>query len=170
MSTEPEPVDVTPEEAVARLQAAAHVLDVALLGYTTNDWESAVRLLRDLRRALRRAAQVDANLVTWLYLHGEHGKHLQVDGVSGTVAIGRGRSKVRWEGPDAVRDYVAARITANDGEMPDPDTVIDWVLEVVPATPSTELRKTPLREAGLDPEDYSQSEPGTVSVSVLLDT
>lgn len=156
-----------PLDLVREMLGRSHFLQREMLDYSAEDWRDAVRLLRDLREVTRELGKIDAQLVHWLYLHGEHGHHMQIDGVSGNVAIGRGRSKVRWAAREAVFDYVRARITANDGEMPDPNDVADWVMEVVPATESTALRKTPLRKMDLDPEDYCTSEPGSLQVSIL---
>lgn len=156
----------TPEERVDVAQRAADALDEALMGYGPEDWTDAARLLYRLRKVTTTLGRLDASLVTWLYLHGEHGLHQQVEGVPGAVNITRGRAKERWEAEAAVRDYVEARIRANEGEAPDPLEVVEWVLRVVPATASTSLRKTPLREAGLDTGDYYTSEPGSLSVGL----
>ena len=156
-----------PPDVIDALSDLADLLQRVMLDYGPDDWRDAVRLLRDLRAVTKELGKTDAQLVRWLYLHGEHGHHLQIEGVSGNVSIGRGRAKDRWDSRQAVFDFVEAKIRANDGEMPDPNVVADWVMEVVPATASTALRKTPLREAGLEVEDYWTSEPGTISVSIL---
>lgn len=158
--------DPTPEERVDAAQRAADALDEALAGYGPEDWTDAARLLYRLRKVTATLSRLDASLVTWLYLHGEHGLHQQVEGIPGAVNITRGRAKERWEAEAAVRDYVEAQIVARDGEAPDPLEVVEWVLAVVPATPSTSLRKTPLRDAGLDVQDYYTSEPGSLSVGL----
>lgn len=156
----------SPEDAVAWLRSAADAVNVAAFGYNPPDWRDALRLLDDLRKALRILGQVDANLSRWLYLNGEHGQHQHVDGISGEFAIGRRRSKENWAGDDGVRDYVAKCIEAIGGEYPDPDQVVEWVLEVVPSLTSAGLRKTPLRDKGLDPANYVTSEPGTIYVDL----
>lgn len=154
----------SPEAAVAAVRDAADALNTALLGYHPGDWRDALYLLRDLRAATRVLTQLDASLVSWTYLHGEHGKQV-IDGL-GEVWVSRGRSKERWAGPEAINEYVDTKITGTGGELPDPRQVVEWVLEVLPATPSTSLRVTPLREAGLDPEDFRTSEPGNLSVTL----
>ena len=160
---DPQPAPGTPEDAVTQVSAAAAALNEALLGYGPDEWQEAVRLLHDLRKATAVLATADASLVRWLYLHGEHGIHLRVEGVPGDVAITRGRAKERWEGTAAAQDYVARRIIENDGELPDPEQVVEWVLEVVPAS---KCRVTPLREHGLEVEDYRTSEPGNLQVTL----
>lgn len=156
----------TPEECVAAVHRAAERLNEALAGYGPEDWRDAARLLDRLRKATRVLAQLDSALVLWLYLHGEHGLHQHVDGIKGEVHITRGRSKERWAAPEAVHAYVDAQMEQMEGEVPDPRVIVDWVLAVVPATASTSLRKTPLRESGLDLEDFYSSEPGTIQVSL----
>ena len=84
---------------------------------------SAAPAQRFLLEAYPLAGMVDATLVQWLYLHGEHGLHQQVDGVPGSVNITRGRSRERWEVAPAVRDYVGAQIAANDW-LPDEELQI----------------------------------------------
>lgn len=160
------PAPGTPQDAVAWLRSAADALDKALLGYEEEDWRDAVRLLLDLRKVTTTLGQADASIVRWLYLHGEHGHHLVIDGVPGNVSIGRGRSKERWQVAEAAQDYVEQRIIQNDGEAPDPRQVVAWVLEVLPSGESAKVRKTPLRDAGLEVADYYHSEPGSLTVGL----
>lgn len=159
-------IDSPPEDAVDAVRDAADRLNTALTGYAPDDWTDAVRLLHRLRSATRVLAQLDSTLTTWVYLHGEHGLHQQIEGVPGQVDITRGRAKDRWAAEEAVTAYVERKLTET-GEVPDPLDVVAWVLEVVPASPSTKLRKTPLRAAGLDVDDYWTSEPGTIQVGLM---
>lgn len=152
----------TPEDAVALVRDLAENLDTLLSGYEPEDWRDAVRVLHSLRRGIERLKVVDANLVRWLYLHGEHGQHQSLDGV-GPFSITRGRAKERWDVQGAAREYVETMIRRNDGEMPDPLQVLSWVLEVVS---SSACRKTPIRALGLDVEDFYSSEPGTIQVGL----
>ena len=154
----------TPEDHVAAVRRATDGLNEALMGYDPDDWRDAVRLLDRLRQATRVLGALDSSVSTWVYLHGEHGLHQQVEGVAGPVDITRGREKDRWEGEAAVKDYVEKKLEATGYEVPDPLEVLAWVLEVVPVTASVALRKTPLRAAGLDVADYYTSEPGTIKV------
>lgn len=156
----------TPEDCVAAVLAAAGRLNEALLAYDPAHWHDAARLLDRLRTATTRLGALDASLVQWLYLHGEHGLHQQVEGIAGSVNITRGRSKERWAAPEAISEYVDRKIVANGSEVPDPTEVVAWVLEVLPATQSSSLRKTPLRDAGIDLEDYYWSEPGSLQVGL----
>lgn len=156
---------VTVDELLYDLEAAARSVDRGLLGYHPDDWRDAARTLHQIRQSTARLKRLDSKLGTWLYLHGEHGMHQLVEGI-GAVSITRGRAKERWAAEEAVAAYVAAKIEANGGEYPDPSTVVDWVLEVVPATASTNLRKPPLRDAGIDVQDYYASEPGTISIGL----
>lgn len=156
----------TPEDCVAAVLAAAGRLNEALLAYAPPHWHDAARLLDRLRTATARLGALDASLVQWLYLHGEHGLHQQVEGIAGSVNITRGRSKERWAAPEAIGEYVDRKMVALGGEVPDPSEVVAWVLEVLPATQSSSLRKTPLRDAGIDLEDYYWSEPGNLQVGL----
>lgn len=151
-----------PEDAVALVYDLAVNLDTLLSGYDPEDWHDMLPVLRSLRRGIERFRQVDAGLVRWLYLHGEHGQHQTLDGLGG-FSITRGRAKERWDVQGAAREYVDAKIVANGSEYPDPHEVLSWVLEVVSASA---CRKTPIRAAGLDVDDYYYSEPGTIQVTV----
>lgn len=150
---------------VAQALAAAQGLNGALPSYAPEHWHDAARLLHELRKVTAMLGMLDSSLVQWLYLHGEHGLHQQVPGIPGSVNITRGRAKERWDAEGAVKAYVEAQL-AETGEVPDPLQVMAWVLAVLPATQSTSLRKTPLREAGVDLEDYYWSEPGTLQVGL----
>lgn len=150
-----------PEDAAGLVYDLAENLDTLLHGYDPEDWRDALRVLRALRRGIERLRQVDAGLVQWLYLHGEHGQHQTLDGL-GPFAITRGRSKERWEERSLAHDFVEAKIRANGGEAPDPREVVEWVLELGRLEP----RKTPPRAMGMPLEDYYYSEPGTIQVTV----
>lgn len=152
----------TPEHAVGMVRDVAEALDVVMAGYEPDDWRDAVRLLHALRRGIERLRTVDAHLVRWLYFHGEHGQHQTLDGV-GPFSITRTRAKERWDVQGTARDYVEAKIGETGGEMPDPLQVVSWVLEVVS---SSACRKTAVRAAHLDVEDYYSSEPGNPQVSL----
>lgn len=165
LPAEPEPAERgTPEDAVGWLRSAAGALDTALRGYEPDDWRDAVRLLYALRKVTARLAALDAGLVRWLYLNGEHGHHQTLDGV-GAFSITRGRAKERWQVEPAVRDYVESRLEET-GEEPDWEQVVAWVLEVMPTGTSVSVKKTPLRDAGLDVADYYASEPGSLQVGL----
>lgn len=158
-----EPPPMTPEEEVEWIRATAELLDEALAAYAPGDWRDAARLLYALREPLTRLRRIDADLSRWLYLHGEHGLHQHIDGIKGSVNITRGRAKERWETDAAVKDYIDQKMDALEGEIPDPEVVLSWVAEVASIG---YIRKTPLRAAGLDVDDYYTSEPGTISVSI----
>jgi hypothetical protein len=160
------PAPGTPEDAVAWLRSATDALNTSMKGYDAEHWHDAARLLDSLRKVTARLGVLDASLVQWLYLHGEHGLHQQVPGIAGTVNITRGRAKERWAAPEAVREYVDRKMAELEGEIPDPEVVVGWVLEVLPASQSTSLRKTPLRAAGIDLDDFYWSEPGSLQVGL----
>lgn len=154
---------MTPEDHVDWLGATAELLDEALAGYSPEDWTDAVRLLHALRKPIETLRRIDSNLSTWVYLHGEHGLHQQIEGIPGRVNVTRGRSKEKWAGKEAATAYVEAQITAIEGELPDPLQVVEWVTDVASIG---YCRKGKLREAGLDVDDFYESLPGTISVSI----
>lgn len=154
-----------PQDAVAWARSAADALNTAMKGYDPKDWRDALRLLYDLRRVTTALGQIDANLARWLYLHGEHGHHQTLDGIPGPFYIGRGRDSERWEAPAAVQEYVDRKVEATQGEFT-PESVVEWVLEILPATPSTSLRKTAIKAAGMDLDLYYSSEPGRIRIDL----
>lgn len=154
------PIDIDLQLALVNLELAADALNTAMKGYEP-PWLDALDDLAKLRRATALLSSLDALIVKHLYLKGEYGKRT-IDGL-GEVWITRTRDGEKWATTEAVREYVAQKILANDGEMPDPDQVLEWVLEVVPAS---KLRVTPLRAVGLDVDEYRTSTPGKPSVTL----
>lgn len=159
------PEDGAPEDAVAWLRSAADALNTATKGYDPSDWRDALRLLHSLRVVTARISQVDANLARWLYLHGEHGQHQTLDGIPGPFYIGRGRDSERWESAAAVQEYVDRKVQQHEGEFT-PESVVEWVLEILPATASTALRKTAIKAAGMELDLYYTSEPGRIRIDL----
>lgn len=157
-----EPLDLTTAAEVYRAAAAQLQNALTSAAMAATGWQDAVRIMRRIEAGTWDAREVHSSLAQHVYLTGEHGQQ-QVEGVPGMVMIGRGRERKSWDHTGVAQDYVAAKIEATGGEMPDPGQVVEWVLET--AAPSY-WRVTPLREAGLDPEDYCTSEPGNVSVSI----
>lgn len=158
----PEPTREEQRAAALDLLAeAADAVNTALAGLADVPALDALHLLADLRKATAVLGQLDAALATHLYLHGEHGEQL-VDGI-GKVRIYRTREREQWAKPELARAVVDARMRAINGEVTDPHTVVDWLLE---ALAIDYARKTALRAIGLDPGDYYTSEPGVPKVSI----
>lgn len=120
-----------------------------------------ITVLRDLRDVLRELQTLDAVLCRHIYLHGEHGD-IEVDGV-GRVKVYRSRASERWEGREAAFAAVDAKLTETGGELPDPMTVVEWVLDVVGIG---YCRKNTLRALGLDPALFYESVPGKPKVDL----
>lgn len=160
MSTGDTPIDIDLQLALVNLELAVDALNTAMKGYEP-PWLDALDDLKKLRRSTALLSSLDALIVKHLYLKGEHGKRT-IDGL-GEVWITRTRDGEKWAATAAVRAYVEQKILANDGEMPDPEQVMEWVLEVVPAS---KLRVTPLRAVGLDVDEYRTSTPGKPSVTL----
>lgn len=172
----PAPVDAappTPEADPDALSAAVSSIAAAVLGLNTAmrgpnvealDVLDTLHLLRRLRHEVETLQRLDATLVKHAYVRGEHGRQL-IDGV-GQVYIGRARAGERWESEAGVREYVERKLIEVGGELVDPEVIVGWVLEVLPATSSTKLRTTPLKAVGIDVEDYRSSVPGKLRVDL----
>lgn len=150
--------------ALASLSDAAEVLsqnamdpDVAKV-----DWQEAVRMLDRLRRATDLIGSVHDALVMHVYLTGEHGDQ-EVEGVKGMVRIARGRDRRSWEVDRTALAVVEAKMQEREGEMPDPEEVVEWLLEVLHVDYA---RVTPMRGLGLDPKEFCQDRPGKVGVQL----
>lgn len=124
--------------------------------------EQSLRILHRLREATRTLAQVDAALVTHLYLAGEHGD-VTVEGLP-PVKVVRRKDRKNWDSRGAVFDYLRTRVAQADGEYPDPTAVAEWVLELVGVS---YCRTTALKAAGLQPQDYCTETPGSLSVTFV---
>lgn len=147
-------------DAVAEVAFAALHVTKEATGLSDLPPEEALRVLYGLRDAIDNLRDVDAALVQHLYLHGEHGD-VRVEGLP-AARVQRNRDRKAWDERGAVRDYVNHQIVSNDGELPDPLQVVEWVLNVVGVN---YCRVTPLKAAGLDPKDYCTETPGSLSVA-----
>lgn len=148
--------------AVAVLTAASEMVNAAAMGAIDGlAWKEAATLLRELRATVtNHIGPLDASLVRHLYMKAPHGQ-TEVEGL-GVIEVRRTQDRKNWSERGAVFDYVGAKIQENGGEMPDPETVAEWVLEIAGIG---YIRVTPLRAARLDPEDYCTSEPGKPTVT-----
>lgn len=156
--------DLTVPQAVDLLLAAATRLsEVTHDTKTLPDWQEAVRLLDKMRAAADQAGAVKDALVRHVYLTGEHGRNVIVEGV-GPVDITRARDRKAWDERGMIQAVIDRRMEERGGEMPnEPWEVVEWVLEVASVDYG---RVTPLRALGLDPDDYCTSTPGRVGVSL----
>ena len=149
-------------EQVDDLAEAADALNAAAVTMGTYDPVELIRTLATLRYAIRELQTIDAGLVRDIYLRAEHGD-LDVPGL-GRVSVKRSRDRTKWEAREAVFAYVDAQMTAREGELPDPTDIADWVMDVLPATASTECKVTALRKVGLDPKAFCEDLPGKPQV------
>lgn len=137
--------------------AAAGDLDTLAAGLV-----SLTALLDDLRE-LARAVETD---VAALMPEKRH----EVPGL-GVLERRKGTDRKSWDWetllPTLIRMYVDPDGT---GAIPDPVEVMDrmreLIVDVLGVTPSKGPRVTPLREMGLDPDEYCATTPGRVSVQV----
>lgn len=125
--------------------------------------EDALRLLHRLRVGITAAQEVDASLVTHVYLHGEHGD-VRLDGIP-AAKVQRARDRKAWEHRGLAQAVMDAQMDKRAGEPPsDPWEPIEWLLD---AAGLSYWRVTQLRALGIDPEAFCTSEPGKVSVQFI---
>lgn len=158
---------LTLEQAVELALAAAQTLSESAVDVQVDPlpWQDALDLLRTVRRAKWLLDTVDSRLVKHAYLHGEHGKRL-IDGI-GEVWVGRGRSKEHWDERGVAQAVIDAKMAdfegAEEGRLPDPWDVAEWLLEVLGVG---YVRKTALDTLGIPREPFYTSEPGTLKVDL----
>jgi hypothetical protein len=158
---------LTVEQAVDLLHAATEKLGEVAAGDALTDLEPehAMIVLDRLRSAVWHARTVDDALVRHIYDHAPKG-HQVVDGV-GAVHVGRSAARPRWDEQGALQYVLDAKLetycTANGGELPNPETVIRWVLEVASIG---YFRKGALRALGVPLDEVFTSEPGRPKVDL----
>lgn len=165
-------VDRSPVRAsgVDALRAAIHAADVQRTELAEDgDYETLVHglaqllpLRRDLSDLLRAVEDDIARLMP--------SKTVEVEGV-GVVERRKGTDRKKWDWdsllPLLIRLWVDPDGT---GEMPAAPEVVErmkaLITDVVGTTPSKGPKVTPLRAAGVDPDEYCESSPGRVSVQI----
>lgn len=151
--------------AVAAITKAGELLNIVSTG-AINDlpWTEAVTLLARLRAAYEdHIGPVEASLVRHIYLTGEHGQGIEIDGV-GPVDITRTSDRSKWDERSAVYAALDTFMERRGGEQPDPAEVVDMVLELVGVG---YLRVGALRAYKLNPDDYCEKKPGRPAVRVI---
>lgn len=150
--------------AVHQLAAAADAVNVAALGSEDLPWTDLAAFLDTIREARKMVQAVESNLEvrTAKAMGAAEVKRSELDGV-GFVEWHRGRSRKTWAHDAVARDVVDTHMRLLEGEVVDPWTIRDWLLE---AAHVDYWRTTALKALGLDPEDYSTSIPGKLSVEV----
>lgn len=131
------------------------------------DIDRAVRDLAELRAARKALADWEDVLAEFV-ADGIGRNTVHVDGV-GAVEAKRGAKRTEWD-HDALWRTVVAR--ARDERAVDPDTgeVVESEGEAVGrvlaecARPAWRL--TPLRDRGIDPDEYCHTQPGRISVVI----
>lgn len=157
-----------PEELAAAVHALRDAVDRvnrAALGSEALPWSDLAALLADLRDARKDAQAVETNLeVRTAKAMATHGlKAEELDGV-GQVEWRRGSNYKTWQSEDLASAVIDRHLAERaDGELPTPWEVRDWILAA--AAPGY-WRTTVLRALGLDPDDYSVSTPGKLSVQI----
>lgn len=97
-------------------------------------------------------------------------KRVEVEGV-GAIERRKGTDRRSWQWDDLlpllVRLYLDPDLT---GELPDAAEAVErmkaLIVEVVGVTPSKGPRITPLRELGIDPDEYAEVTPGRTTVQI----
>lgn len=162
---------VSPEHQLAHLtleQAAELYAEAGarlLAAYDDDPGPDGFAILRTVRRGISRGRDVDALLCKWAIDTQPYGEQT-VEGV-GAVRVRRTQAAVKWDERGTAYAYLAAKLQAVEGEYPDPETVIDWLLE---AAAVSYYRKTALTAAGLDPEEFYTSQRGNPAVDLPKDT
>lgn len=149
--------------AVEALAKAGELLNIVAKGAIENlAWDDALDLLHTIRTTLTEHVNpIDASLTRHIYLTGPHGD-VEVDGI-GVVGIRRNNDRKSWDERSALFAMLDSRMAARGGEQPDPAEVIEWVLEVAGIQ---YLRVNALKAVGLRADDYCETTPGKVAVSL----
>lgn len=132
-------------------------LDTLAAGYV-----ALTALLGDLRDLARAVEDDVARLMP--------SKRVEIDGLP-VLERRRGADRRAWDWdtllPLLIRLYVDPDGT---GEMPDAVEVIDrmreLIVDVIGVTPSKGPKVTPLKEMGIDPDEYAESKPGRQTVQI----
>lgn len=158
---------LTIEQAADLLHAAAEKLGETAHGAGIDDLEpeDAMIVLDRIRSALWHAGTVTDALVAHIYTHGTRGRQI-VDGI-GAVYVGRTDSRPRWDERGALQYVLDAKLAeycpAHGGELPNPETVVAWVLEVAGIS---YFRKGVLNELGVPIDEVFTSERGRPKVDL----
>lgn len=150
--------------AVHQLQVAADAVNTAALGSEDLPWTDLAAFLDTIRETRKTIQAVEANMEvrTARAMGAADVKASEVEGV-GFVEWHRGRDRKAWAHDAVARDVLAARMAEVGGEVVDPHTVRDWLFD---AAHVDYWRTRALRALGLDPQDYSTTTPGKLSVEV----
>jgi hypothetical protein len=97
-------------------------------------------------------------------------KRVEVEGV-GAIEKRKGTDRKSWQWDDLlpvlVRLYLDPELT---GELPSSSEAVErmraLITEVIGVTPSKGPRLTPLRAAGIDPDEYAETSPGRTTVQI----
>lgn len=149
------------------LEQAAEVYAEAgarLLAAYDDEPTQPFHVLRTIRRGIARGRDVDALICKHL-VATQYGEHI-IDGI-GPVKVRRTQASVHWDERGTAFAWVAHKMEQVGGELVDPETVVDWLLE---AAAVSYYRKGALRAAGLDPRDFYTSEPGNPAVDLPKDS
>jgi hypothetical protein len=155
--------------AVDNIEHGVHFLDSSLtLPHLTDlNWREAALYLRRLREARQRLHALESALETHIEggfrregLRPRYG--VAVEGV-GMVEVDRPWSRKAWNHQAVAKDLIDTHMADRGGEQPDPYEVRDWIME---AAGVAYWRVTPIRDAGLDPDDYCVKERGVPTVKI----
>ena len=90
-----------------------------------------------------------------------------------TLERRRGTKRTKWQSDEIVSHLrTVSRFNVDDGTEVDPVTHLEQFVgalkECAPLTPSLSWRAGALRQWGVDPDEYAETEPGRVSVAVKV--
>jgi hypothetical protein len=157
--------------AVDRLLAHVHGIHVSADAVLTYDldgigWEDTARVAAEVKSAVEALfaaaeflAKHAANQWPSAWKDAQH-----IEGV-GTVRPYRS-SNTKWDDGEVVEALVEKRMAATGGEIPDPMTVVGWLLD---AGKVDYWRTGKLKELGLEPDDYRHTTYGTVRLGIKND-
>lgn len=150
--------------------AAESVNEEALGVIDTLDYDTAIRVLHQLRQAVALIGTVDASLARHIYLTAPHGD-TEIDGI-GIVGVRRNQDRKEWQHDDwktDVRNAILDKHNIDGGLLFDVEgtgiEAVELLTEAQDVHGATSPKVTALRKLGLDPEAYCTSVPGSISIT-----
>lgn len=151
--------------SVAFVTEAATTLNVEALDLNGMTWEETAEVLKALVEARKVLQSVESGMERWIAqvwrnenLYGD----IAVEGI-GVVSVHRGKSRKAWDHEGIAGHVIDAHLTGGSGEMPTPWEVKNWLLD---AAGIAYWRVTSLKELGIDVDEFCDTLPGTLSVTV----
>lgn len=125
------------------------------------DWREAASQLARLRHARKLLQTLEGSYEAFIGGQAPYGES-ELVGV-GLVNVRKSPS-LKWDHDRTAAAVLDAHLSGGTGEVPDPWTVRDWLME---AAAFAYWRKTPLRALGIDPDEYAEKTPGRWTVQII---